>query len=144
MTNFYNTMKKILLILLVGILGLAACDDKDEPYGEEFFQDLYECPTNGIYEGFVFRLSEEDNIGLWCEITKHPDDVSGDHESIAPQKGMWIYISGLVFKGRIIENKTTIRFRVLGVGNFPPKDFPYGYLLYMNRCYCTADIELVE
>ena len=137
-------MKKILYITLVGLLALAACDEKDEPEGAEFFENLMPSPTEGIYEGKILDSRSDDNIGIWCEITSHPDDVDPDSESIAPNKGSWIYVSLRAFNGNLPESGTIIKFQILGIGDWPPEGFPYGYLLFMNRCYYICDIKPVE
>ena len=136
-------MKKILFIMLVGLLAIA-CSDKDEPVGAEFFQNLVPSPSDGIYEGKILDSRSDDNIGIWCEITSHPDGIDPYSESIAPNEGSWIYVSLRVFNGNLPESGTRIKFQILGIGDFPPEGFPYGYLLFLNRCYYICDIKLVE
>ena len=138
-----NTIKKLMLLLLA-LTALTACNDKELPVGAEFFENLMPSPTEGIYEGKILYSRSDDNIGVWCEITSHPDDVNVDSESIAPNKGSWIYVSLRVFNGNLPESGTTIKFQIMGIGGWPPEGFPYLYLLYTNRCYYICDIRLVE
>lgn len=138
-----NTIKK-LMFLLLAMLALAACDEKDEPVGAEFFENLMPSPTEGIYEGQILYSRSDDNIGIWCEITSHPDDIYVDSELIAPNRGSWIYVSLRTFNGNLPESGATIKFQIMGIGGWPPEGFPYLYLLYTNRCYYICDIKLVE
>lgn len=139
-----DTTKK-LMTLLLAMLALTACHN-DEPYGAEYFQNLMPSLTDGIYEGKILNLDprSDDKIGIWCEITSHPDDIYVDSESIAPNKGSWIYVSRRAFNGNLPEPGTRINFQILGFGDWPPEDFPYGYLLFSNRCYYICDIKPVE
>ena len=138
-----NTIKKMMFLLLA-MLALAACDEKDEPVGAEFFENLMPSPTEGIYEGQILYSRSDDNIGIWCEITSHPDDIYVDSELIAPNRGSWIYVSLRTFNGNLPESGATIKFQIMGIGGWPPEGFPYLYLLYTNRCYYICDIKLVE
>ena len=139
-----NTTKK-LMTLLLAVLALTACHN-DEPNGANYFQNLMPSPTDGIYEGKILNLDprSDDKIGIWCEITSHPDDIYIDSELIAPNKGSWIYVSRKVFNGNLPEPGTRIKFQILGIGGWPPEGFPYVYLLYSNRCYYICDIKPVE
>lgn len=133
---------KQLTILLLALLALTACQHDDEPNGAEFFQNLIQSPTDGIYEGRVFSDSPKDKIGLWCEITKHPEDID-PQEYIAPSKGSMIYISRDVFLGYPPKNNTEIKFQILGIGRFPPEGFPYNYILQWGREYYICNINLI-
>ena len=133
---------KQLMTLLLALLALTACQHDDEPDGAEFFQDLIQSPTDGIYEGRVFSDSPKDKIGLWCEITNNPEDVD-TQEYIAPSKGSMIYISRDVFLGYPPKNNTEIKFQILGIGHFPPESFPYGYLMDCYREYFICNINLI-
>lgn len=134
-------MNKKLIFLLLSLLAMTACHEKDEPNVEVFFQDLIESPTNGIYEGFICDNSAKDIIGIWCEITHNPDDISQD--VFVPRKGSHIYINRKVFPRKDINVGTTIRFQIIDFNAFPAT-FPYGYIFFLNREYFIANINLID
>ena len=134
-------MKKFLLILAV-MLTATTCPDDYEVEGMSYFDNLTECSITGIYEGKITVNEDHDRIGMWCEITNYPDDVS--EESIAPHRGDWVYLSRRVFRNYPTAHKTAIKFRILGMDCFPPEGFPYTYTLFTNRVYYLANIEITE
>ena len=50
-------MTKKLLIMLLTMLAMTACNsEKDEPNIEEYSQEMWECPTDGVYEGVIVTM----------------------------------------------------------------------------------------
>ena len=136
-------MNKKLIFLLLSLLAMTACHNDDEPNGEEYFQNLFECPTNGIYEGVISDFtSSVDRIGVWCVITKQPDDLIVD--SIAPTEGSMLYINRNLFQESSSEIGKAIKFQIIEFDRFPPHDFPYFYLLLMDSQYFIGNVRLIN
>lgn len=103
-------MKKYITILLIALASLIACHNYDEPDGAELFQDLLECPTDGIYNGIICANSTDDDTGVWCEITRIPEDAASKN---APGLHSFIYFKRDGINESCIKDGMSIRFRIL-------------------------------
>lgn len=138
---------KKLITLLLALLALTACQ-KDEPIGQEYFQNMKPCPTKGVYEGVITPLPITDNtfpdIGVWCRITKAPEDAA---ELGAPVPLCCVYFLRSDFGYdyddededvvNILVNYNKVKFRILEYGDVP-ESFPFQYAVNYRYYICKV------
>lgn len=137
-------MNKKLIFLLLSLLTMTACHEKDEPNVDVFFQNLNPCPVSGIYEGVISNMLLTDKsspgVGVWCEITKAPDDA---YDKGAPVSRCNVYFKRSDFPNSRLESGTEVQFRIIKYGSFP-SDFPYNYIFLWDRAYFICIVEPVK
>ena len=137
-------MTKKLVIMLLTMLAMTACNsEKDEPNIEEYSQEMWECPTDGVYEGVIVTMMCTDkdfweaNVGVWCELKKAPEDAYGKK---APVPRCNIYFLRSDFPNTTLEDGQEVKFRILKYGG--TRDLPFVYL--WDRVYFICIVEPVQ